>query len=76
MHPTGETEWIFGRHKKRVNQIPVASKDVKSTQEMAVRNPNPYASQPLMSPSKQPQILFHTSDNCTTKYRESGAGMP
>ena len=47
MHPTGETEWIFGRHKKRVNQIPVASKDVKSTQEMAVRNPNPYASQPL-----------------------------
>ena len=32
------------KHKKWGNQIPVASKDMKSTQEMAVRNPNPYAS--------------------------------
>ena len=40
-------KWIFERHKKGVNQIPVASKDVKSTQEMAVRNHNPYASRPL-----------------------------
>ena len=42
-----QNEWNFKRHKKGVNQIPVASKDVKSTQEMAVRNPNPYASRPL-----------------------------
>ena len=32
--------------KKGVNQIPVASKDVKATQEMAFRNPNPCSSRP------------------------------
>ena len=53
MHPTSKTEWIFKRHKKWTTQIPVASKDLKSTQEMAVKTPDPYASQPLsiMSPS-------------------------
>ena len=39
-------EWIFERQKKGVNQIPVASKDVKATQEMAFRNPNPCSSRP------------------------------
>ena len=47
MHPTSKAEWILERQKKWANQIPAASKDTKSTQEMAVRNPNPYASQPL-----------------------------
>ena len=31
------------------------------------QKPQPLCQPASMSPSKQPEILFHTSDNCTTK---------
>ena len=39
----------------------------KVNSENGCQKPQPLCQPASMSPSKQPEILFHTSDNCTTK---------